>query len=157
MARLDGTTGAADAFDPNNIGVVSISIQADGKVLVGGVFSMIGGQPRTGIARLDSGSGMADSFQADADDDLESIALQSDGKIIVDFLHYYRRSAAQSPRPTDKRYPGISTLTASQTTITLLRAGAVPQFARAASNSPQTTARPILSWVTPQPNLLPIP
>src|SRR6266571_2269545 len=48
IARLDGTTGLADAFDPNASGdsfpgVGSIAVQADGKILVGGSFTNIGG------------------------------------------------------------------------------------------------------------------
>ncbi len=57
IARLDGTTGLADAFDPNASGdsfpgVGSIAVQADGKILVGGSFTNIGGQPRNNFARL---------------------------------------------------------------------------------------------------------
>ena len=47
IARLDATTGAADSFDPNaNNDVHSIAVQADGKILAGGVFTSIGGQTR---------------------------------------------------------------------------------------------------------------
>ena len=44
----------ADSFDPNANGdyVYSIAVQADGKVLVGGDFTNIGGQPRSLFARL---------------------------------------------------------------------------------------------------------
>ena len=46
IARLDATTGLADSFDPNaNSDVYSIAVQADGKILAGGVFTSIGGQP----------------------------------------------------------------------------------------------------------------
>ena len=50
IARLDASTGLADSFDPNtNSNVLSIAVQADGKILVGGLFSgtnSIGGQMR---------------------------------------------------------------------------------------------------------------
>jgi len=37
IARLDATTGLVDSFDPNaNDSVVSIAVQADGKILAGG-------------------------------------------------------------------------------------------------------------------------
>jgi uncharacterized delta-60 repeat protein len=57
IARLKGTTGLADdnddKFSPSANGdVFSIAIQADGKILAGGVFSSIGGQPRRLFARL---------------------------------------------------------------------------------------------------------
>ena len=56
IARLDATTGLADSFDPNATGVgnavFSIAVQADGKILAGGLFTAIGGQPRSLFARL---------------------------------------------------------------------------------------------------------
>ena len=73
MARLDGTTGLADSFDPNvnpifpvGEGVSAIAVQADGKVLVGGVFTSVSGQTRNNIARLDAMTGLADSFDPNA-------------------------------------------------------------------------------------------
>ena len=54
IARLDPTTGLADSFDANaNDAVVwSIAVAADGKILVGGDFSSIGGETRGDFARL---------------------------------------------------------------------------------------------------------
>ena len=85
IARLDATTGLADSFNPNaDNSVISIAIQADGKILAGGAFSSIGGQARSIIARLDPATGLADSFDAHANStDVESIAVQADGKILV--------------------------------------------------------------------------
>jgi uncharacterized delta-60 repeat protein len=84
IARLDGTTGLADSFDPNaNNYVLSIAVQADGKILAGGGFTNIGGQPRTCIARLDVTTGLADSFNPNANSDVCSIAVQADGKILA--------------------------------------------------------------------------
>ena len=55
IARLDATTGLADSFNPNaNDIVCALAVQADGKILVGGVFTTIGGQTRNSIARLDA-------------------------------------------------------------------------------------------------------
>lgn len=90
IARLDATTGLADSFDPNaNNYVMSVVVQPDGKVLVGGFFNdsfgavTIGGQKRNYIARLDATTGMADSFNPNANGFVGSIALQADGKILV--------------------------------------------------------------------------
>jgi uncharacterized delta-60 repeat protein len=87
IARLDATTGLADSFDPNaNNGVLSIAVQTDGKILVGGVFggaNSIGGQMRSKIARLDPTTGVADSFNPNANDIVRSIAVQADGKILA--------------------------------------------------------------------------
>jgi uncharacterized delta-60 repeat protein len=87
IARLDATTGLADSFDPNPSGfynyVYAIAVQADGKILVGGGFTNIGGQMRNRIARLDAGSGLADSFDANASSWVFSITVQTDGKILA--------------------------------------------------------------------------
>jgi len=95
MARLDPMTGLADSFDPHsNSYVDSIAVQPDGKILVSGSFSSIsggnsiGGQPRNRMARLDSVTGLADSFNPNPSDAVNSIAIQADGNILVggDFL-----------------------------------------------------------------------
>jgi hypothetical protein len=53
IARLTATTGLADPFNPDASGdVYAIAVQADGKILVGGVFTLIGGQTRDKFARL---------------------------------------------------------------------------------------------------------
>ena len=59
IARLN-TDGTLDtAFDPNaNDHVGAIGLQADGKIVVGGTFGSIGGQPRNCIARLDPSYGL---------------------------------------------------------------------------------------------------
>jgi len=49
----DGTLGTP--FNPNANGpVVSIAVQADGKIVAGGRFNSIGGQMRNCIARFDA-------------------------------------------------------------------------------------------------------
>jgi uncharacterized delta-60 repeat protein len=87
IARLDATTGLADSFDPNaNNNVVSIAVQADGKILAAGAFNganSIGGQSRNFIARLDATTGLADSFDPNANSGVDAIAVQADGKIIA--------------------------------------------------------------------------
>ncbi len=87
IARLDATTGLADSFDPHsNSLVLSIVVQADGKILAGGAFAgpnSIGGQTRNHIVRLDPNTGLADSFDPNASSLVNSIAVQTDGKILV--------------------------------------------------------------------------
>ena len=63
--------------------VYSIAVQADGKILAGGGFTSIGGQTRNHIARLDATTGLADSFNPNANNDVYSIAVQADGKILA--------------------------------------------------------------------------
>jgi uncharacterized delta-60 repeat protein len=87
IARLDPATGLADSFNPNaNLFVRTIAVQADGKILVGGYFNganSIGGQTRNRIARLDPATGLADSFDPNANNIVRSIVVQADGKILV--------------------------------------------------------------------------
>ncbi len=87
IARLDATTGAADSFDPNANSIVNaIAVQADGRILAGGAFNgaiSIGGQTRNFIARLDPNTGLADSFDPNANQAVYAVAVQSDGKILV--------------------------------------------------------------------------
>src|SRR5437868_4552953 len=85
IARFNPTTGLADSFNPNanGVAVYSIVVQADGKILTGGLFTNIGGQTRNYIARLDATTGLADSFDPNADNFVESIAVQADGKILA--------------------------------------------------------------------------
>ena len=84
IARLDPTTGLADSFNPNaNSNVLSVALQADGKILAGGVFTGIGGQTRNRIARLDATTGLADSFNPNANGVVFAVAAQADGKILA--------------------------------------------------------------------------
>ncbi len=58
-------------------------MQADGKILAGGHFTSIGGQTRNRIARLDPTTGLADSFDPNANGGVYAIAVQADGKILA--------------------------------------------------------------------------
>src|SRR5687767_5042891 len=79
IARLNPDGTLDTAFDPNaNDEVYSIALQADGKILVGGRFTNIGGQPRNRIARLDATTGLADSFNPNANNSVRSLVVQPD-------------------------------------------------------------------------------
>jgi uncharacterized delta-60 repeat protein len=83
IARLNGTTGSADSFNPNaNGSIFEIAVQLDAKILVGGTFTSIGGQTRNRIARLDA-TGLADSFNPNASSSVFALAVQLDGKVVV--------------------------------------------------------------------------
>jgi uncharacterized delta-60 repeat protein len=84
IARLnpDGTLDAA--FNPSADGsVLSFAVLADGKIVAGGDFTNIGGQPRQHLARLDGTTGLADSFDPGPNGPVRTIAVQADGKILV--------------------------------------------------------------------------
>jgi uncharacterized delta-60 repeat protein len=88
LARLNAN-GTLDAgFNPNVSGRSSSSvnctaIQADGKIIVGGYFSTVGGIGRNGIARLNTDGTVDASFNPDLSDGVNSVTVQADGRIII--------------------------------------------------------------------------
>ena len=86
FARLN-TDGSMDlTFNPNPTGgrVLAIDIQSDGKMLVAGEFTQIGGVVRGYVARLLS-TGAIDTVDFDPEANLPvyAMAVQSDGKIVI--------------------------------------------------------------------------
>ena len=85
LAALSTTidTNNATAWDPNPNGPI-LSLAATGTtVYVAGSFGSIGGQSRNHIARLDATTGFADSFNPNANDNVDSIVVLADGRILV--------------------------------------------------------------------------
>lgn len=72
------------AAGPNGF-VHTVALQPDGKIVIAGAFTAVGGVPRVRIARLNSDGTLDTGFDpgAGADDDVFALALQPDGKIIV--------------------------------------------------------------------------
>ena len=102
IARLDATTGLADSFNPNASEACRFNRGAGGRQDFGGrrFHGSIGGQTRNGIARLDATTGLADSFNPSANASVFSIAVQTDGKILVGGgFTLHRRTDAQPHRP----------------------------------------------------------
>jgi uncharacterized delta-60 repeat protein len=88
LARLnsDGTLDASftpAVGDPNNHWVLALALQPDGKILVGGVFTNLCGQYRSGIGRLNADGTLDAAFNVGANSYINPIALQADGKIII--------------------------------------------------------------------------
>ncbi|HWM26234.1 MAG TPA: delta-60 repeat domain-containing protein [Chthoniobacterales bacterium] len=135
MARLDGQTGLADSFNPSASSVVfSILVQADGKILAGGFFNgvnSIGGQTRNRIARLDATTGSADSFDPNADDAVNAIALQADGKVIAggEFATIGGQPRSLLARLNNDT-AALQSLAVTQTTVGWTRGGSSAQFTR---------------------------
>ena len=88
VARLN-TDGSLDlTFDPGvgpNAVVNVVEVQTDGKVVIGGEFTTVGGTPRARVARLNSDGTLDTGFNpgAGADGPVFAMALQTDGKILV--------------------------------------------------------------------------
>jgi len=87
IARLNSDGSLDDTFNPGvgaNDSVWAISLQIDGKVLIGGYFSVYNTLPRHSIARLNTDGTLDLTFDAGASNKVVfSISIQSDDKIII--------------------------------------------------------------------------
>lgn len=90
IARLE-SNGSLDAtFNPGtgaNDVVNAVAVQTDGKIVIGGAFSTYAGTARSRIARLTSTGSLeaVGTFNpgAGANDAVQTLALQTDGKIVI--------------------------------------------------------------------------
>ncbi len=88
IGRLNADGTLDPSFNPSAGGVVypsvySLALQADGKIVVGGVFTGLGGQSRNYIGRLNADGTLDTSFNPGASNYVSSLALQADGRILV--------------------------------------------------------------------------
>src|SRR3989442_7282205 len=75
---------ANDGFDPDaNNTVYAIAVQPDGKIIIGGQFNIVGGAPRSRLARLNADGTLDTAFDTGAEFAVLSLAIQADGKILV--------------------------------------------------------------------------
>ncbi len=124
-------------FNPNaNNTVITLALQADGKILIGGVFSTLtpnGGASvtRNFVARLNSDGTVDPAFDPAPSDWVATVALQADGKILVggsfdsiggQSRHLFARLANDTA--------AIQKLTVTPPTIFWERSGAAPQLSR---------------------------
>ncbi len=63
--------------------VYALAVQADGKILVGGTFTTLGGQSRNNIGRLHPNGDLDTSFNPGVNGPVSALAVQADGKILV--------------------------------------------------------------------------
>jgi uncharacterized delta-60 repeat protein len=86
VARLNNDGTLDPSFDPGagpNNDVRCLAIQPDGKLVLGGTFTSIAGQPANYIARLNSDGSVDTNFVASADYFVDALAIQPDGRLIV--------------------------------------------------------------------------
>jgi len=133
VARIT-TNGVIDTTfspgPPTSFGLVySMVVQADGKIIVSGIFHEMGGQPRTNIARLNPDGTLDAVFHVAASGFIDGLALQPDGKLLVggDF-----NSIAGQPRTSLARLAlgesAFQKLTADRTgTVLWQRTGVAPE------------------------------
>jgi len=83
MARLNADGTVDSTFTPKpNAAVTAAAITSDGKVLVGGAYTVVGAASKTGLNRVTS-SGAHDSTFAEVQAAVQSLMLQCDGKVIA--------------------------------------------------------------------------
>ena len=92
LARLkaDGSLESADTFIPLsgiNGDIRWLLVQRDGKILIGGAFSSVNGQPRGSLARLEADGTLESEGTFNpglgADNQIIAAAVQPDGKILI--------------------------------------------------------------------------
>ena len=87
LAFVDSALAAnisVDNFNPGaNNWVSALAVQPDGRILVGGYFSQLGGAGRSYIGRLNADGSLDTSFNPGANGIVISLVVQPDGKILV--------------------------------------------------------------------------
>jgi len=129
----DGTLDST--FNPGGTGannyVSSLAVQTDGKILVGGRFTTLGGQSRTNIGRLNADGTLDSTFDPGANQDLTSLAVQADGKILLGggFTTLGGQTRNHLGR-LNNTAPATQSLGYDGSTITWLRGGTSPEVWR---------------------------
>ena len=135
MARLNADGTLDSAFNPAATSTIttvySMQLQADGRILLGGDFTALGGQTRNRLARLNSDGTLDTSFDPGANGTVYGMALQSDGLLLVGgnftTLGGQARNRLGRLNNTD---PLTQSLSYDGSTITWLRGGVSPDFWR---------------------------
>lgn len=89
VVRLEADGSLDATFNPGGAGanekVFTAAVQADGKILIGGLFTTFNGVNLNRIARLEADGTLDTTFNpgTGADDEVSAIALQEDGNILI--------------------------------------------------------------------------
>ena len=84
LARLNADGSVDTTLDPSANGRILTHVaQSDGKVIIGGYFTIVGGLTRNYIARLNADGTVDTSFAPLANDLISTIVVQTDGKIVI--------------------------------------------------------------------------
>jgi uncharacterized delta-60 repeat protein len=133
IARLldNGTLDAT--FDPGtgaNDHVYTLTVQADGKILIGGRFTQINGTTRNRIARLLASGGLDTAFDpgTGADNEVHAVALQEDGSILMGgYFGYVDGNARQGIARLTNAAATQAFTVADGTQLKWLRGGSAPE------------------------------
>jgi uncharacterized delta-60 repeat protein len=96
IARLNADGSLDTGFDPGTgvaggsfTAVLSMALQSDGKILIGGFFTSYNGTSRNNIARINSDGSIDAGFNPTSVLYVNTMALQSDGKILIGGGSFY--------------------------------------------------------------------
>ncbi len=105
LARLktDGTLDTSFNSSTSPSGTIrALVVQQDGKIIVGGDFTLYSGAARKYLARVNGNGSLDTTFNTSAgpDDEVGEVLLQPDGRILItgDFLHYGSTARARIAR-----------------------------------------------------------
>jgi hypothetical protein len=104
-------------------------VQADGKIIAGGSFTNIGGQPRNFLARIDPITGLVDSLNPSSLP-ITSISLQSDGKFLIGYFAVVPGTTFSGLVRANNDTPALQNLAVTQTAVTWTRGGSSPKLDR---------------------------
>jgi uncharacterized delta-60 repeat protein len=111
IARLNANGSLDTAFNPSTDTqalVYSIAVQTDGKIVIGGFFRLVNGVARNSIARLNSDGSLDTGFDPSPGGvrngsgstagvgQVNSVALQSDGKILIGGIFSFVNGVARN-------------------------------------------------------------
>jgi uncharacterized delta-60 repeat protein len=82
---LDSTFKLITPQNQSPFYIHSVAQQSDGKIIIGGSFSSIGGVNRTGLARLNSDGSLDTTFNTvfESNSGVNNVVVQGDGKIMI--------------------------------------------------------------------------
>jgi uncharacterized delta-60 repeat protein len=130
IARLNADGTLDTSFNPNADNVVyTIALQADGKILVGGEFTSIGGL-YSYMARLNANGTLDPSFVPNANSWVYAIAVEADGKILVGQFTAFSSVPRNRIARLTNNTAALQDLSVTQTSTTWTRSGASPELWR---------------------------
>ena len=136
FARLNADGSLDIDFDPNANGpfrspVLSLVLQADGKIIAGGFFTTLHGRAISYLARLNMDGTLDTSFNPDPSSQVTSVAVQADGNILV--TGFFSRLAGRtcySLGRLNNTTLATSILSYGADQITWMRGGSAPELGR---------------------------
>lgn len=136
LARLnpDGTLDATfdcPAGGSSASAVYSLALQADGKILVGGIYTTLAGALRSRIGRINADGALESAFNPGANGDVYGLAIQPDGNVLVaGFFNQLSGKTRSYLGRLNNTSPASQSLSYSNTTLNWSRGGTSPEVWR---------------------------